>query len=113
MAEENRRFMVRVYNWMATGLALTGIVATGIASSEALLYAIISNKVLFYGLLIAEFLMVLGFVSLAKSVSARVAMVLFCVYAIMNGVTFSPIHFSRNRFTQFLSSFLLTLEPTN
>jgi FtsH-binding integral membrane protein len=31
---ETRKFMLNVYNWMALGLALTGVIAYGIARSE-------------------------------------------------------------------------------
>ena len=37
IAEENRRFMIRVYNWMTAGLALTGGIAYIVATDEALL----------------------------------------------------------------------------
>ena len=53
-AAENRRFLVRVYGWMASGLAVTGIVSLVVVSTPALLRAIALNPILFYGLLIGE-----------------------------------------------------------
>jgi len=58
-------FVRSVYNWMAIGLALTGFMAYYVAHSEpvlSLLFQVVDNQLrptmLFYGLIIAELVMV-------------------------------------------------------
>ena len=46
IAAEQQRFMVRVYNWMTTGLGFTGLVAFLIADSPALTGLIFGNPIL-------------------------------------------------------------------
>jgi hypothetical protein len=86
---ENRRFLVRVYGWMAAGLAVTGVVSLVTVSSEGLLKAIVGNPIVFYGLLIGELAAVWTFGPIAKRFSAAVAASVFFAYATMNGLTFS------------------------
>ena len=88
-AAENRRFLVRVYGWMASGLAVTGIVSLVVVSTPALLRAIALNPILFYGLLIGELAAVWTFGPIAKRFSSTVAAGVFFAYATMNGLTFS------------------------
>lgn len=88
-AAENRRFLVRVYGWMASGLAVTGIVSLAVVSTPALLRVIVLNPILFYGLLIGELAAVWTFGPIARRFSATVAAGVFFAYAAMNGLTFS------------------------
>jgi len=88
---ENRRFLVRVYGWMAAGLAVTGVVSLIVVSNETLLGAIVANPIVFYGLLIAELAAVWTFGPIAKRFSATVAAGVFFAYATMNGLTFSVL----------------------
>ena len=55
---EQARFLLRVYNWMAGGLLLTGTVAYITANVPAVTSLIFSNKLVFFGLIIAELAMV-------------------------------------------------------
>ena len=86
---ENRRFLIRVYGWMAGGLALTAAIAFAVASSETAVLTLMSNPVLFYGLLIGELVAVFAFTPIAKRFSSSVAAAVFFGYAALNGVTFS------------------------
>ncbi|MEE1309199.1 MAG: BAX inhibitor (BI)-1/YccA family protein, partial [Bacteroidaceae bacterium] len=52
--------MRKVYVWMTLALAITGMTAYYVATSPTIIGAILSNSVLFYGLIIAEFALVLG-----------------------------------------------------
>jgi hypothetical protein len=45
-------FIRSVYNWMAVGLGLTGLVAFYVAHSPALLKLVFGNQLLFFGLII-------------------------------------------------------------
>ena len=57
--EATRKFLLNVYNWMAMGLALTGVIAYGVAQSP-FVNAIISNPILYFGLFIAQIGIVLA-----------------------------------------------------
>jgi len=89
--EEVRAFMVKVYNWMALGLALTAIVAWGVASSSGLMQTLIQNRGIFIGLIIAELGLVLALSWAINRISATVAMLMFLAYAAINGLTLSFI----------------------
>jgi hypothetical protein len=91
VADENKRFMWRVYRWMTVGLAVTGVVALMVAMSETAINIILGNPFVFYGLLIVELIMVWTFSSVAKKASAMIAMALFLAYAFVNGLTLSVI----------------------
>lgn len=90
-AEVQSRFFAQVYGWMTAGLGLTGGVAMLVASSPALLSLIFGTRFLFFGLIIAELVLV-GFLSarifdwsLGKVQAA------FVGYAVLNGLTLSCI----------------------
>lgn len=91
IAAENAAFMIKVYAFMSAGLALTALTSFLVASSEAAIELIIMNRGVFYGLLIAELIMVWTFSTLAARMSAIGAGALFFTYAIMNGLTLSVI----------------------
>ena len=50
--------MRKVFVWMTLALAITGITAYGVASTPSLIMAILGNKALFWGLIIAELVLV-------------------------------------------------------
>ena len=54
-----RNILRNVYLWMAAGLALTGVVAFFVASSPSLVVSIVQNRILFFGLIIAQFALVM------------------------------------------------------
>jgi FtsH-binding integral membrane protein len=91
IAVEQAAFMRKVYAFMSAGLATTGAVALGVASSDAATDLIFGNPPVFYGLLVAELLMVWTFTALVRRMSAVGAGVLFFVYAITNGLTLACI----------------------
>lgn len=95
-AEERTRtafpaLMSKVYIWMTMALAMTGLTAFYVANNEALLYAIVTNSILFYGLIIAEFALVMVLSARIMKMSFPVAGLLFAAYSIINGVTLSTI----------------------
>ncbi len=91
VAEENRRFLLRVYNWMGSGLALTGLVAWYVSQTPSIYMVIIGNPIIFFGLIIAELGAVFYLAARIQHMSAQRAMVVFLGYAVLNGFTFSTI----------------------
>ncbi len=84
-------YLTKVYNWMAVALLATGLVAYYVAQSEAALQIIVGNKIIFYGLLISEFLLVVYISKRIDKMSSYNATMLFLIFAILNGLTFSVI----------------------
>jgi len=90
-AVRERSLLKNVYLWMTAGLALTGIVALFIASRPSLVMTLVRNPALFFGLIVAEFLLVFFLSSRIQSLSPGAATLGFAVYAILNGITLSLI----------------------
>lgn len=83
--------MRKVYIWMTFALVITGFTAYYVATSETILMAIISNQILFWGLIIAEFGLVLGLSAAINKLSLTAATVMFVLYSVINGATLSFI----------------------
>lgn len=81
--------MQKVYLWMAMALAITGLTAFYVAGNESLLYTIANSRGLLLGLMIAEVGLVMWLSAGINRMSFAMAGVMFGVYAILNGVTFS------------------------
>ncbi|MBQ7401632.1 MAG: Bax inhibitor-1/YccA family protein [Lentisphaeria bacterium] len=98
-----RSFMNRVYNWMAVGLALTGVIAYGIseymmanqprlsASGEFTGGSILWSPTAMLVLILLEFGLVIWISAGINKMSAGLASGLFLLYAAINGVTLAPI----------------------
>jgi hypothetical protein len=84
-------FIRSVYNWMAVGLGLTGLVAFYVAHSPALLKLVFGNQLLFFGLIIGELGLVFYLSARIQKIQASTATMLFVLYAALNGVTLSSI----------------------
>ena len=84
-------FIRSVYNWMAAGLGLTGVVALYISNSEAMLQVIFGNPLIFFGLIAAELGMVFYLSARVQKIQATTATALFILYSALNGVTLSFI----------------------
>ncbi|MDH5511290.1 MAG: Bax inhibitor-1/YccA family protein [Nitrospinota bacterium] len=91
IAEENRRFMIRVYNWMTAGLGLTGLVAWIVARDPVMMQLIFGNKILLIGLVIAELGLVFWLAARVMQMSVMTAMSVFMGYSALNGFTLSAI----------------------
>lgn len=85
------QFIRSVYNWMAIGLGLTGMVAFYVAGNESLLKILFGNQLLFFGLIIGQLALVFTLSSRVHKMSAATATGLFMLYAALNGVVFSSI----------------------
>ena len=84
-------FIRSVYNWMAIGLGLTGVVAFYVSNSETLLKLIFGNQIIFFGLIIAELVLVFTISARVHKMQASTATSLFVLYAALNGATLSAI----------------------
>lgn len=80
-------FLRSVYAWMGAGLAVTAVVAWYVANSPAILGAIVGNRAIFWGLIIAQFGVVLALSAMVQRLSAAVAALLFIGYSALTGVT--------------------------
>ena len=83
--------MRKVYVWMTLALVITGVTAYGVATSPGLLTAIATNKLLFWGLIIAEFGLVVAISAAINKLSLTTATLLFVLYSVINGATLSFI----------------------
>jgi FtsH-binding integral membrane protein len=102
-----RTFLQRVHFFMSLGLATTGAVALAVVSSPAALQFVFGNTLVFFGLMIAELVLVVAFAPIAARVSASAAAVMFFSYAALSGVTFSVI-FLRYTMGSIGSTFVVT-----
>lgn len=84
-------FLGRVYGWMFAGLGVTALVAFGVTSSPNLLAMLMQNPLLFWGAIIAEFLLVLAISARVQKLEPGVAMGLFLLYSALNGMTLSLV----------------------
>lgn len=82
-------YMSKVYMWMTIGILLTGLVAYSVANSPEMMNAITSNKILFYGMIIAEFGLVIWLSAGINKMSPMMATAMFLLYAALNGATLS------------------------
>lgn len=83
--------MRKVYVWMALALVITGVTAYGVASSPSLLMTIYSNQAVLWGLIIAEFVLVIAISAAINRLSLSTATMLFILYSALNGATLSSI----------------------
>ena len=107
IAAEQQRFMVRVYNWMTTGLGLTGLVAYFISDSPAATQFIFGTPMLAVGLMIVQVGLVFWLAARVMKMSAQQAMAVFLLYAALTGVTFSAIFLTYTA-SSITSTFLVT-----
>ena len=89
--------MRKVYVWMTLALVITGATAYGVATSPVIQMAIMTNKLLFWGLIIAEFGLVIGITAAINRLSLTTATLLFVLYSVINGATLSFIFLMTSR----------------
>ena len=82
--------MQQVYLWMTAGLLVTGAVSSMVMGNESIL-ASISNPIVFFGLIIAEVILVIALSATIMKLSPAMATVLFLFYAMLNGITLTPL----------------------
>ena len=96
--EASTIFLAKVFNWMAIGLGLTGVIAFLTINSQTAMQMLFTVQdgyakpnMLLYGLLIAELGMVKNLSARIQKISAQAATGIFLAYSALNGVTLSTI----------------------
>lgn len=93
--EASTIFLAKVFNWMAIGLGLTGVVAY-LTASSGIAMQIVSSPLLMI-LVLAELGMVFFLSARVDKLQASTATGLFIGYAVLNGVTLSTIFLAYTR----------------
>lgn len=87
--EASTVFLAKTFNWMAVGLAITGVVAY-LTAATGVAYSIIGSP-LFYVLIFAELGLVFYLSARISKIQASTASGLFVGYSVLNGLTLSVI----------------------
>ena len=98
-------FLAKVFNWMAIGLGITGLVAYGAAASG--LAVIIINSPFFIVLALGTLGLVFYLSARIDKIQASTASALFLLYSVMNGLFFSTI-FLRYTGASIAGTFVIT-----
>lgn len=80
-----------VYLWMCGALVVTALSAYYVASHPGVMAMIFGNQLLFWGLIIAEFGLVIGLSAAINKISALTATLMFLLYSVINGITLASI----------------------
>jgi len=89
VADQANAFLSAVYGWMCAGLVITAVTAWYVAASPAIVGALASNRVLLWGLLIAQFAIVVVLSARVQQLAASTAALLFVLYSAVTGATMS------------------------
>lgn len=84
-------FITRVFGWMFIGLLVSGAVAYLVSTNLSIANFIFSNSILFFGLMIAEIVLVSVLSARITRLRYGTALGMFLVYAALNGITLSVI----------------------
>ena len=106
-AAEQQRFMVRVYNWMTAGLAITGFMAYYVSNNPTMMNIVFGNPIMPIVLIIAQIGLVFWLASRVMHMSVGQATGVFMLYAGLTGITFSAI-FVVYTASSITSTFLVT-----
>jgi uncharacterized protein len=87
-----RQFMISVYNYMASGLTLTGVVAYG-AAETGLFTSLINTPLLFWAVTLAPLVLVLLLSFRIDKMSLGAAQAAFLTYAALVGLSLSGLFF--------------------
>lgn len=83
--------MRKVYVRMFIGLLISAFCALGVASSEAAMAFFFYNKIVFWGMLIAMFVMAWVIPGRAMKMSQGTLLLMFCLFSALMGVWLTPI----------------------
>jgi FtsH-binding integral membrane protein len=84
-------FFRSVYHWMAAGLILTAVMAHWVAASPSMIRMIYGSQSILLVLIVAELGLVLGLSWGINRISTAVAMGMFVLYSLLNGVSLSSV----------------------
>ena len=106
--EVSQTFLIRrVYVWMCAALFITAGTAYRVSNSEELLRIIFSSKLSFFGIIIAQFVIVWFLSARIKTLSFTTATIMFALYSVLMGVTMSCIFMAYTQ-SSIASTFLIT-----
>lgn len=83
--------MRKVYVKMFLGLLVTALTSFFVLSNETILLTLVQSRGLLIGLCVAELALVFGLSMAINKLSTPVATLMFYVYALINGITLTPI----------------------
>ena len=83
--------MQKTYLWMTMALAITGLTAYIVAGNEMILNILFNFRAAIWILFIAEIGLVISLSAAIEKLSLTTATLMFVVYALLNGVTFSTL----------------------
>jgi FtsH-binding integral membrane protein len=86
-----RQYMLQVYNYMASGVALTGIVAYLVAATPAITNALFGNPIMPWIVMLAPVGLALYFGARIQTMSFSTAQAIFWVFAGLMGLSLSTI----------------------
>ena len=81
----------QMYIWMTLALAITGITALVVSNNDRIMYELLSNRALFWGLMIAEIVLVIFLAARVQKMSLGAATIAFIIYSVLNGVCMSVL----------------------
>lgn len=84
-------FMYAVYAWVAVGLSLAAGTAYAIASCPSIFIFFVKNPLLLLGIIVVQFMAIMGFSAYLQRMSFPAAMILFVLLTASYGFTFSTI----------------------
>jgi len=91
-AVQENTLLRSVYNFMMMGLAISGVTAWMTSNSPFILNLIFGNSLVFFGLIIAELVMVWKISrSIQTSMSASTASTMFLLFSFINGLTLASV----------------------
>jgi uncharacterized protein len=89
--ERINTFLRRAYGWMFAGLLVTATVAGYTAQTPTLLGLIYGNMIVFFGLIIAQFGLVVWIGRRIETMSPSAAIAIFMGYAALTGLVFGTV----------------------
>lgn len=104
---EVSQVMKRVYLKMFLALLVTSVAAWVCTTIPHIPYYLVTHRWVYWGLLVVELLMVFGISGAVRKISSPMATLLFYLFAVLNGVTFSLIFLAYTPVSIF-KTFLIT-----
>lgn len=86
-----RKYMLKVFSHMSLGLAVTAFAAYFVSTSPTFMQSVLSSPGLMWGLLFAEFGVVIYLSSRIDKMSVQTSQLCFYSYALLSGISFAPI----------------------
>ena len=90
-AEHVAGFLRAVYGWMVAGLVVTALTAGIVAANPGIVQEIVTNRLLFWGLIIAQFGVVIFLSVRVQHLAPTTASLLFLAYSALTGTTLSIV----------------------